>query len=242
MSKIHVRKPIVGIAVTLVTCALLAGCGVSTQNQSTGNADSQNAVTNSPSSNSSNGSSPPVLKTTTQRWSTPPKMIIDTSKQYDALVHTNYGDFTIQLLAKESPITVNNFVFLAQHQFYHDDKFFRIIKSFMVQTGDPNNDGTGGPGYQFKDELPPKEQYAPGIVAMANAGPNTNGSQFFVGTGSDMAQLNSNPAYTIFGKVTKGMNVVNQIASIPVTTNPQSNEASYPLATAYIESVTIQVH
>lgn len=203
------------VTASILTFALVTGCGTPT---------------------------PPTLHTTSQRWQSPPKMSIDTSKQYDAVVHTNYGDFTIQLFAKESPKTVNNFVFLAQHKFYHDDKFFRIIQSFMIQTGDPNNNGTGGPGYQFADELPPKEKYAPGIVAMANAGPNTNGSQFFIGTGPDVTQLNKTPNYTIFGKVTKGMNVVDKIAAIPVTQNPQTGETSDPTKTAYIKSVDIQVH
>lgn len=236
------RKPAIGAIIAVTTIALAAGCGVSTQNQTSNTSGSAGNTTQN-STNTTSNSAPPVLKTTTQRWSKPPKMTIDTSKQYDALVHTNFGDFTIQLFAKQSPVTVNNFVFLAQHKFYHDDKFFRIIKSFMIQTGDPNNTGTGGPGYQFKDELPPKEKYAPGIVAMANSGPNTNGSQFFIGTGSEVNQLNSNPNYTIFGKVTSGMSVVKKIAAIPVMANPQmQNEMSNPLDTAYIESVSIQIH
>lgn len=187
--------------------------------------------------------SPAVLKTTSQQWSSPPAMQIDPDKQYDAVVHTNYGNFTIQLFAKESPKTVNNFVFLAKHNFFHDDKFFRIIKTFMIQTGDPRNNGTGGPGYQFADELPPKHSYAPGIVAMANAGANTNGSQFFICTGSDSESLNQSPNYTQFGKVTSGMGVVEKIASIPVTANPNMNgEESKPTKLAYIESVDIAVH
>lgn len=170
-------------------------------------------------------------------------MQIDVKKQYDAVVHTNYGNFTIGLWAKQSPKTVNNFVFLAKHKFFHDDKFFRIIKSFMIQTGDPKNNGTGGPGYQFADELPPKQAYAPGIVAMANAGPNTNGSQFFVCTGSDSSGLNQEPNYTQFGKVISGMDVVKKIAAVPVTANPNMNgEVSKPTKLAYIESVDIEVH
>lgn len=186
---------------------------------------------------------PANLTTTSQRWSSPPAMKIDVSKQYDAVVKTNYGSFTIQLFTKDSPNAVNNFVFLAQHNFYTNDKFFRIIKTFMIQTGDPNNNGTGGPGYKFADELPVKHPYEPGIVAMANAGPNTNGSQFFICTGTDSEQLNSsgNANYTELGEVTKGMNVVQKIAAIPVQANPQTGEQSDPTKVAYIKSVQIEV-
>jgi cyclophilin family peptidyl-prolyl cis-trans isomerase len=187
----------------------------------------------------SNQSSGPGA-TTTQQWSSPPAMQISTSKQYQAVVHTNYGDFTIDLFAKDSPHTVNNFVFLAKHHFYKNDKFFRIIKSFMIQTGDPSNNGTGGPGYRFNDELPPKHPYQTGIVAMANAGPNTNGSQFFICTANDTQALQ--PLYTQFGQVVKGMSVVEKIASIPVKQNPQSGEMSDPTKTAYIKSIDIVVH
>jgi len=176
----------------------------------------------------------------TQRWTQPPAMQIDTSKTYTALLHTSLGDITIQLLAKQAPNTVNNFVFLAQHGFYNGDKIFRIIQNFMFQTGDPNNNGTGGPGYQFADELPPALPYGPGVVAMANAGANTNGSQFFVCTvGPDCAGLNQQPNYTVFGKVTAGMDVVTKIAAVPVTANPTTNEVSMPTNPPVITSVTI---
>ncbi len=189
-------------------------------------------------------SSPPIQSTsntTSMHWSSPPAMAIDTNKQYSAVFHTNYGEFTVQLFAKESPVTVNNFVFLAKHHFYQNDTFFRIIQSFMVQTGDPQNLGTGNPGYEFQDELPIKHPYAKGIVAMANAGPNTNGSQFFICTGKDSSSLNKSPNYSQFGKVIQNMNVVDKIAAIPVTTNPQSNEQSLPTKKAYIQSIDIIV-
>ncbi|GMA62371.1 peptidylprolyl isomerase [Alicyclobacillus fastidiosus] len=231
------RHTVQGLAVAMVTLTLAAGCGAN--NTSGGSA--QEVSNQSSQSNSSAAAKQPVLKPTTKQWSSPPKMMIDTNKQYNAVVHTNYGDFTIQLFANQSPVTVNNFVFLAKNNFYHDDKFFRIIQSFMIQTGDPKNNGTGGPGYKFKDELPPKEKYAPGIVAMANSGPNTNGSQFFIGTGQQVDSLNQQPDYTIFGKVVSGMNVVDKIAAIPVVQNPEMNgEMSKPTKTAYIESVDIQ--
>ena len=114
-----------------------------------------------------------------KRWNTPPAIEIDPAKKYVATVDTTQGSFKIELLAKESPKTVNNFVFLARQGFYEGVIFHRVIKLFMVQTGDPTGTGSGGPGYRFADELPVKHPYDPGIVAMANAGPNTNGSQFF---------------------------------------------------------------
>nr|WP_245631817.1 peptidylprolyl isomerase [Alicyclobacillus ferrooxydans] len=203
-------------AVGLGAVVTLAGCGASNQPGNT------------------TGSQPAQLQ-----WSSPPAMQINTSKQYDAVVHTNYGNFTIQLFANAAPHTVNNFVFLAKHNYYDNNQFFRIIQSFMIQTGDPTNTGTGGPGYTFNDELPPKYPYAPGIVAMANAGPNTNGSQFFICTGPDSKGLQ--PNYTEFGKVISGMSVVQKIAAIPVVTNPNSGEQSMPTKKAYIESIDIQV-
>lgn len=168
-------------------------------------------------------------------------MQIDVNKQYDAVVHTNYGDFTIQLFAKDAPQTVNNFVFLAQHHFYQNDTFFRIIQDFMIQTGDPLNNGTGGPGYTTNDELPPKLPYTTGIVAMAKTSmPNTNGSQFFICTGAQSAGLS--PDYTEIGKVVKGMDVVSKIAAIPVVANAMMNgEMSKPTKKAYIETIDIQV-
>ena len=172
----------------------------------------------------------------TLKWSKPPAMSIDTDKQYTATLKTNYGDVVIELLSKEAPVTVNNFVFLARQGFYNGVKFHRVIKTFMIQTGDPTGTGRGGPGYQFADELPPKRSYGPGIVAMANAGSNTNGSQFFICTGSQSKNLNYQPNYTIFGQVTAGMDVVSKIAAVPVT----GSEPSSPTVDVHIDSVTIE--
>jgi len=183
-----------------------------------------------------------TIKDRAQRWQHPPAMSIDPHKTYLARVYTTYGEFTLSLFAKQSPRTVNNFVFLALHHFYDGDKFFRIIAPYMIQTGDPEQNGTGGPGYQFADELPVPYAYSPGIVAMANAGPNTNGSQFFICTGPQAAQiLDSQPNYTQFARVISGMNVVERIAHVPVTVNPQSQEQSDPTKNVYIERIVIQV-
>ena len=169
-----------------------------------------------------------------QQWSSPPPLTIDGSKQYTATLQTTAGDVTIELLVGDAPMTVNNFVFLARQGFYEGTPFHRVMQGFMIQGGDPTGTGTGGPGYRFDDE-PVRRAYEPGIVAMANAGPNTNGSQFFIVHG----QANLPPNYTIFGRVTSGMDVVNAIASAPVQSSPRG-ERSVPVDPVRITSVTIQ--
>ena len=173
------------------------------------------------------------------QWKTQPPMTIDQNKTYTATIRTNYGDITVQLFPKESPVTVNNFVFLSRQGYYNGVKFHRIIKTFMIQTGDPTGTGGGGPGYKFADELPTKHSYDTGIVAMANAGPNTNGSQFFICTGSDSKNLNYQPNYTQFGQVTGGMDIVQKIASVPVKVGA-SGELSTPTVDVHINSITIE--
>lgn len=164
-------------------------------------------------------------------------MEIDKSKTYLADLHTTDGDICVKLLGSEDPITVNNFVFLAQQGFYTNVPFHRIIKGFMIQTGDPTGTGSGGPGYKFKDE-PVTRDYTRGTVAMANAGPNTNGSQFFIVQADMSGRLPKN--YTIFGEVTKGLDVVDKIANTPVTAN-QFGEKSQPTQKIQINSVDITV-
>jgi cyclophilin family peptidyl-prolyl cis-trans isomerase len=160
---------------------------------------------------------PASTKTTvnTQKYSSAPAMTIDTSKTYTATVVTTAGTFDIALDAKTAPITVNNFVFLADKGYYHCVIFHRVIPGFMDQTGDPTGTGDGGPGYTIKDENPAKaasasEQYPLGSVAMANTGqPNSGGSQFFVVAGAQGESLPN--TYALFGSVTSGMNVVDTI-------------------------------
>ncbi|MGG1550958.1 peptidylprolyl isomerase [Paenibacillus ferrarius] len=172
-------------------------------------------------------------------YKVPPAMTIDTSKKYQAQVHTNKGDFTIEMFADTAPMTVNNFVFLSRQGFYNDVIFHRIIKSFMIQGGDPTGTGRGGPGYSFEDELKTSYTYEPGIVAMANAGPNTNGSQFFICTGEDSRALAQFPNYTIFGKVTEGMDTVLAIADVPVEQQDNYNENSKPTEKVVIQGIDI---
>lgn len=181
----------------------------------------------------------PANTSNNKQYQSPPEMAIDPNKQYFAEVNTNLGTFKIKLLASQTPVTVNNFVFLAKNNFYDGVKFHRVIKDFVIQTGDPTGTGTGGPGYTFPDELPPVLPYDTGIVAMANSGPNTNGSQFFICNGEGAKALNNNPNYTVFGQVIEGMDVVHKISAVPVQKN-KYGELSSPIEDIYIESVTIK--
>jgi cyclophilin family peptidyl-prolyl cis-trans isomerase len=175
-----------------------------------------------PAQTSSAQTSAAVAAPTTNnlQWSSPPPMTIDTTKQYFATVKmAKGGEFVIQLYPDKAPITVNSFVFLAQQGFYNGTTFHRVIDGFMAQGGDPTGTGTGGPGYQFVNEKNDLAFDKPGVVAMANSGPNTNGSQFFIMFGS-YGLLESD--YTIFGQVISGMDVVNGITRRDPQTNPTS--------------------
>ena len=162
-----------------------------------------------------------------------PEIIIDQNKKYEATLHTSVGDITLSLNTKETPITANNFIYLAKNQFYDSTIFHRVIDGFMIQGGDPRGDGTGGPGYQFDDEDFSGE-YKRGTIAMANSGPNTNGSQFFI-MHQDYALQ---PNYVIFGQVISGLEVVDKIATAQVT-NSFSGELSKPVEPVTINSITI---
>ena len=145
-----------------------------------------------------------------KQYSAPPPLTIDAKKKYTATLHTAKGDIVVELFAAQAPVTVNNFVFLARDGFYDGVTFHRVIPDFMAQAGDPTGSGMGGPGYKFADEkgaLALKHD-GPGILSMANAGPNTNGSQFFV-TYGPTPHLNGKHA--VFGRVVQGMDVLRQI-------------------------------
>jgi peptidyl-prolyl cis-trans isomerase B (cyclophilin B) len=143
------------------------------------------------------------------QWSTPPAMQIDVKKNYKVAIETNRGTIELELYPQHAPQTVNNFVFLAQQGFYDGVKFHRVIGDFMIQTGDPTGTGRGGPGYKFADECkgnPLKHERC--VISMANAGPNTNGSQFFI---THVSTPHLNGKHTVFGKVTKGQDVVDAV-------------------------------
>ncbi len=161
-------------------------------------------------------------------YSAPPQMALDPAKKYSATIDTSAGTMTAELFASETPKTVNNFVFLARDGFYNDVIFHRVIRGFMIQGGDPTGSGRGGPGYRFDDE-PVTRSYNRGILAMANAGPNTNGSQFFV----MHADYSLPPNYTIFGRLTAGEDVLDKIATA------QTGAQDRPSEPVKINSVTI---
>lgn len=171
-----------------------------------------------------------------------PKMTIDPTRTYTAVVETSCGRIVIRLDPQAAPAGVNNFVFLANKGFYDGLTFHRIVKGFVIQGGDPKGDGTGGPGYGFAIETKPGVTFdGAGVVAYANSGPDTNGSQFFI-TLAPAPQLDPTPqqSFTIFGRVVKGLDVVKRIGRIPGTPNPGiPGENSVPTQTVYIDKVTI---
>jgi peptidyl-prolyl cis-trans isomerase B (cyclophilin B) len=143
------------------------------------------------------------------QWNSPPAMQIDPKKNYQVTIETNRGSIELDLYAQYAPRTVNNFVFLSQEGFYDGVTFHRVISNFMIQGGDPTGTGRGGPGYRFEDEFDGNPlKHETGSLSMANAGPNTNGSQFFI-THSPQPHLDNR--HTVFGKVTSGQDVVNAI-------------------------------
>lgn len=165
----------------------------------------------------------------TKQYPAPPELTIDLGKTYSATLDTNHGQIEIELDAARSPQTVNNFVFLARDGYYDGVIFHRVIENFMIQGGDPTGTGTGGPGYKFRDEIEGAGSYKRGTVAMANAGPHTNGSQFFI-CHTDAGLPHS---YTIFGKVTAGIDTVDSIATTPTDRNDR------PDSEVVINTVTI---
>jgi cyclophilin family peptidyl-prolyl cis-trans isomerase len=165
-----------------------------------------------------------------QKFDSEPPMVIDPAQRYTATMETTKGTITIALDAAAAPKTVNNFVFLARYHYFDDVVFHRIIPGFVVQGGDPEGSGRGGPGYSFADELPKPGRYELGSLAMANAGPNTNGSQFFIISGPNGVRLP--PQYSLFGKVVKGIETVEAIEAL-------GSQSGKPSEQVVIESVTI---
>jgi len=178
------------------------------------------------------------LTQSTKQYASAPEIAIDAKKNYQAVIQTSKGAMRVALFASEAPITVNNFVFLAREGFYAGTPFHRIIKEFMIQGGDPTGTGVGSPGYRFDDEAVTRE-YVRGTIAMANSGPNTNGSQFFI-MHADYALAKN---YVIFGSIeatdSTSLATLDAIASVPVGTNG-TGEQSAPQEKVIIESVTIE--
>jgi cyclophilin family peptidyl-prolyl cis-trans isomerase len=170
-----------------------------------------------------------------KQYAQSPAMKIDPAKTYTATIETNKGTVTVELFPADAPNTVNNFVCLADDGYFDGTPFHRIVKGFVIQGGDPTGTGTGGPGYRFDDE-PITRDYERGTLAMANAGPNTNGSQFFIVLDDLRGKLPKN--YTIFGKVTEGLDVVDAIANTPTSVG-RSGEKSTPNESITVEKVTV---
>ena len=183
---------------------------------------------------------PPDAGKPKPQFAGPPPMKIDKSKTYVATVETSCGTIEIQLDAATAPQTVNSFVFLAEHGYFDGQYVHRLDTSIdVIQGGDPTGTGSGGPGYTIPDELTGKESYGPGVLAMANAGPNTGGSQFFLISGKNGHNLDANPNYTIFGHVIKGLDVAKTIQKLPIQDPSAGITGQRPTQAIYIDKVTI---
>ncbi|HEU0021085.1 MAG TPA: peptidylprolyl isomerase [Dehalococcoidia bacterium] len=166
-----------------------------------------------------------------KQYQNPPSLILDPNMRYTATIKTARGDMTLELFPAEAPRAVNNFVFLARDGYYQGNCFHRVIRDFMIQGGCPKGDGTGGPGYKFPDEEV-KRPYVKGTLAMANAGPNTNGSQFFIVHGR---QVNLPPSYTIFGKLLTGEDILDTLATSPVAPGGEGSRPAQRLEILTVE-------
>jgi len=223
------------LIITIAGALALSGCA----NNNTINVNLQpvnNSAPTTPVTNQSNQNQMSIANTKTNATGIADPKIL--AAYNGAILHTNFGDIEVKFYNSEAPITVTNFLHLAQSGFYDSTKFHRVIPDFMIQGGDPNskdndwsNDGMGGPGYQFNDE-PNKEKLLYGSMAMANSGPNTNGSQFFIVTKTDGTSW-LDGSYNNFGHVVKGMDVALKIVNLP------RNENDHPTTDAVIKSVTL---
>lgn len=216
----------------LATPLALAGCGSEESTPAAGSGGGDSTTAAETSSGDAAVECPPAEGTqerTTSFESAPP-MCLTPGVDYTAVITTDAGTVTVDLLEDKAPETVNNFVFLARNHYYDGITFHRVIPGFMIQGGDPQGTGSGGPGYQFSDELPAAGEYEIGSVAMANAGQDTNGSQFFIVTGD--AGVSLPPDYSLFGAVTEGMETVTAIET-------DGSAQGTPSTTHTIESVEI---
>jgi cyclophilin family peptidyl-prolyl cis-trans isomerase len=197
------RRRDIGLCVVAIGMVAVTACG---------SALSENAAASPAAPTEAEGGGTPL------EWSSPPAMEIDPSKSYDALFETEIGDFRVRLIPERAPVTVNNFVFLARQGYYDNTTFHRVLPGFMAQGGDPTGTGGGGPGYTFEDEFDPELQFdRPGLLAMANRGPDTNGGQFFI-TYAPTPHLNG--LHTIFGEVVEGMEVLSSLRARDPQANP----------------------
>ena len=228
------RVPVV-FAIVLVLLALVSCILQTPEPEATAPADTPVPPTAAPTISSPTATTAAAVASpsgsVTRRYSSPPAMALDPNSDYVADFRTNQGNFRVRLFAGQTPVTVNNFVFLAQNDFYDGLIFHRVIEGFMIQGGDPTGTGAGDAGYEFQDEIVPGLVFdSPGKLAMANAGPGTNGSQFFI-TVAPTGWLNGN--HTIFGEVIEGQSVVTGISRVA------TNARDVPLQRVVIESIEI---
>lgn len=229
------------VAVTATLAALVAlslvGCGESESDADSTEAPRNTATTTEVEQEQGGAADAPPTKgfDELQQWEAPPALALENGVDYQARIITNLGEVVVDLFEEEAPIAVNSFVFLAGEGFYENVPFHRVLRGFVIQSGDPTGTGRGGPGYRFEDE-PITREYERGMLAMANAGPNTNGSQFFITLDDLSRQLPKN--YTIFGQVIEGLDVVDEIANVPVTMS-EGNEQSKPTEPVFISNIEI---
>jgi len=241
MSRTRKRGAQIGVVVLVVVA--LVGFVFVTGNNDTASDESANEITEATVDTATESTSAPVVAgpfeygtgecpptddSAEQRreFSAAPQLCIDPAKTYTATFDTTQGAFTVRLYADRAPGTVNNFVSLARWKYFDGTKCHRVIQDFVVQCGDPTATGTGGPGYSFADELPGTGEYRIGSLAMANSGPNTNGSQFFIITGNNGTTLP--PSYSLFGEVTDGLD--NAVAAMAALYNPDPAANGVPPA------------
>ena len=221
------------LALAVACLALLAACGGGSGDE--GADRTAPLPVTSPGGTVCDGREPPQPQRR-RTYSAPPRPTIDRAARYTATIETSCGDIVVALDARAAPIAVNNFVFLAREGFYDGLTFHRVVAGFVIQGGDPEGTGRGGPGYLFEDELP-DDGYPTGSVAMANAGPDTNGSQFFIVTGDASGLPND---YTRFGRVTRGLDAARRIESFAdPAADPGDPSSQSPTKTIYIDRITI---
>src|SRR5437016_769547 len=215
----------------------LAGIGVGVYLITRGPAPKAAASKTTTAAVACGGTKPAAASVPKPKFTKAPPLTIDPKKTYTVTMQTSCGKIQLLLDPKDAPIAVNSFVFLVRQHFYDGLTFHRIVKDFVIQGGDPTGTGSGGPGYSFNDELGNGLTYQLGTLAMANSGPNTNGSQWFVVTGSQGTSLPNQ--YTIFGKVVKGMDVVDEIGKVQ-TKGGSGPDAQQPVKPVIMEKVTIK--
>jgi len=226
-------RAVAQLALVAACLALLAACGGGSGDE--GADHTAPLPVTSPTGTVCDGREPPPPRSR-RTYPAPPRMAIDRAARYTATIETSCGKIAVALDPRAAPIAVNNFVFLARDGFYDGLTFHRAVAGFVIQAGDPEGTGRGGPGYLFEDELP-EDGYPTGAVAMANAGPDTNGSQFFIVTGDASSLPND---YTRFGRVTRGLDVARRIESFADPgADPADPSSQAPTTTISIERITI---